>query len=1821
MLHSVHVNATQSANHSFPYSARHAPTHLAAQVSIASQGRRQLVLADTHPQAAGSSIPVAEDGVVFPEYSGGYEAPWDVIKNQRAFNEACACVVEYLKTQSLSQEELLYALQTGFFQRPMGKSLADLFVDATMRSIEPKGELTTERLREIVETICKLAPKEWASVFGERLNFPRGTDRDSVAGFIQSQLTLSRLQRDEKIANGELLTDSQWQSLQEIVKQCRSSIRPWQEGRLNSTLMKLEDCAEVRRSPEETKFLLGEFLQRLNEPRQERFPDRHKRAVHELWQSIELKPAPSSLDEIKQWTDPASMRAGGQRISSRTNSVLNAAEVRNAPAQTETDFSLMDRLEEIERKSDFYNHVSVNRSGVPGGLVARILYVANILNIVGVLRIAEKIRPHLPVPGQLHAPRVSPEQGKTASTPVNLSEQIRAFGNQLDQLLSQAMHVMTGWHPVEGVETDERDAIANLLERFTDVLNPLLGRQSPSLPHPHGPYAPISEPLEQQQRFFATWYSDLGAWLQNAASCLAAMGVATFNAMTGATQQHPRAAAAIAITSMTALYAAVNEFYGLRGGAVTGGSHFVLEEDTGLRDEILNEVQTLLSAVPSVELAIKARIANATTNEAELVEEVAHLLEQPVPWSWSITAGELIVKGIEQIEAERFNNPDMSSQKGAQRSKRAAEWTLETLSDPGVLSGADIQLQNDLLKMLDSDRDTPVAIAAGALIHSSLALYKQAVNDKALQAFFTANDMTLSTVRIFHDSVVGTVAQNGTTKRRSFDLWDDSGWWPAAKSLLPVLELLDPDNLGMNHVSTGSNSISRDVALRFYGVTPPTTQEGAKQLANQLRVSGWPKFSNGKKAHLEMAVEQVRQAAEETTARAHLVTALELAVTDKAENATVLLSEIMTDFVSPSLAQASQKIRHHLNDFLALPAMIGLCQARKIDCSANPARVSQGNIQVFFNDEWVDLTAAVSAQPVLKAALDKLLEQAKKSGDTLYTSTTSDLLQIIRFMGFEAPQNAGELRNIVRWLTTSIPPSPPLCNYGGDLLVGNPESVMLSNAERTQVIELCNVLKDGSSSILQALDDDRLLDASLADRRTHAHRLLTEILDTKTSSSWGQQLLEKLSWYGATAGQTPSIEHYRQLLCAAIKLGVDPDAPGEFGKIAGYDIYQPNNRGRDPGAIRADIENHLISNKGVSAQTAPLVAHVFLAQVAPEFLVPDSSEKVRMGSVNWTVLRLGIAIAEKMNPGCSREMTVEQLMALGTLDPATDEIRLLLKTLGTDVMVAWGVMNGVVQQSPTYTAGDYENAARMFARQRVEIAQALHTFSRPLQSRRELAIIELRKVFPDSSVSEIEAMKLWSRNLGAVENIRATTEGTTHDLVEVYMAGDLNPTDWWHPERQGMTHELWARRIRALPKIDTLLTASVDRYFTDFSKAFIAPTKLLFAELPWADRQCLEQGTVELFTLRNESGRTKEDETPQLRAALRGGYGTLIRCEYLGGISYFEVFPAQMKIIKRLDLPDVLPLNGVMKVEKVRMGKGLVNADVQRGTELPFDFQAYTTGRAPVADVKSPKLIIEKLGDSIPATSLTDDADESVYLPQGYFSPKLGRIINVVVHDNFLQGQKQALLDRAKGSTPRDRQKQFWESLKAFALQLIPFVGCVNDLSDGTRLGLINGAFGCFTDATSSLFGLVGRAGNAMSAVRSISPVPVKAFELMKISVGTVNSVINPFSGLPDLVEGSARAVRSGGKMLISRVFAVTPSGIGRLQTGVDKVRSFFGSAAIEAAGRKLPNWANSNQALMEGVHRGANTTAIFKDNKWYGVDHRGKPYGAELEGFAPLIP
>lgn len=1166
--------------------------------------------------------------------------------------------------------------------------------------------------------------------------------------------------------------------------------------------------------------------------------------------------------------------------------------------------------------------------------------------------------------------------------------------------------------------------------------------------------------------------------------------------------------------------------------------------------------------------------------------------------------------------SSRSNEPLQPATSNIEQTQPTGNRSLEEVD---LVLQADQDLQASVCIQLKRDKNISVRIPTGTSMHVPILLFNRTLQDPKVVAWFESKGLDLETVRVGKDWVSGNVTDNGVCCNKKFSVWDDSGWWQVSAQLRAVAQALDPADVGLPHMSGVDDSLPCDVILYFYDVSPASSPEEASNIATLLQTGGWPIFNATRR---DEALDRAELLINNANSRAQLISDLEESVAGLADDETLSLSDKLSQAANNSPLQGvCLNTLHHLIDFLNLPEMATLTKAHELDYNLLPVRMSEGKLEFYINDNlWYDFTRIIQEQEELIGPFNNLLETVKGSGNALYSNGEMDLQQILNFNEMGSCRSVSEIRNIIRWLKTSLPPAVPLGDCGSRLLAFTPAEGTFTALERTKTIELSRNLLKGAHSIIDALGSGLPLDRSVEYRRANAETMLEQLVATDRASDWGREILKKLEWYGSSAGQSASPDIYDQLLLAAIKLEVDPNTSGKPGNVAGYDIYHPKNLGRDMDAVRAEIEQHLIDYKGVSSQAAPLVAHLFLVDAAPEFLAFDTRKSINIGSSQWLMLRLGVAIAEVIEPGCSRAMTIEQLTDLAMLAPTTAKQQQLFQALAVDVIVAWGVLTGVIVMNSefSYSSEDYLAAANKFVTQRIDLAQALEAFKLGLTTRRELAVIELGKVFTGLTKTQIENQMIEECSLDDMDIYYPKTE--RKNFVDAYLDGTLDSGAWQLVDVP-MPDSDFTARVARLPKMADVFPASVDALLAARKDAYITATKYLISMLPLEDRQALELGEVRLFALREETGIPDEDETPEIEAAFRGRQGTLLRCEHKQKVSYFEVFPGLMKIIKRTDLPENLRLNGEIGTARSRQLRGVVSVRAQRGTELPFDFNAYKTGSEPKAGVNSPKLIVEELSN-LPRRFVTGGNQIEV-IPDSYSSDRTARIADIIVNENLLKGEKDALINIGMGQTTEEANRAFWKMIEGFLIQLIPFKGAIEDLRSGERIRIINGVFGFFTDLLSVLGGLTGGAIKISKVALTAAPIRAKVNAAIKQGLLTLVSVVNPLDGVADLFVGTARGVVALNRLLKSGAITIAPVVIERLRTCVDKLRSFFGGLLSEAGGAKLPQRLDNVAEGVEGSLNGDPTVAIRSNGKWYSQDRNGKPFGPALLNFIaqPVAP
>ncbi|MFQ6589834.1 MULTISPECIES: hypothetical protein [Pseudomonas] len=1197
------------------------------------------------------------------------------------------------------------------------------------------------------------------------------------------------------------------------------------------------------------------------------------------------------------------------------------------------------------------------------------------------------------------------------------------------------------------------------------------------------------------------------------------------------------------------------------------------------------------------------------------------------------------------------SNPSTRDKRGA--TAAVAEAPRRFPSEENAPKG-DATLQTKVGRWLSSGVAPEPLIPRNASIGPFISQYQQALSEPPVQDWFRAKGLKISTVRVFSDSVVGVVSRDGKDIFVRFTTTDGSGWWEASGKLRKVQKILSPSDLGIP-ANMPSEPIPRDIILDFYGVQPAKNEQAAPALGAQLKRNGWPPISVEKRQQWRDAFTRTVTANSDATARSGLAEQLRQRLRGLKEGEAPRLDE--QAYVAPpgsSLERNSQLPRQAFVELLASPAFRDFLEKIGLDSVGDRFRISQGelqqcdakgtwrSLQAYFDDE-VGKNPDPGVQ-AMKRRLQALVEQSQKTGNALYSTDTWDMRQALDFFGLSSPTTLEQGRDVQAWLDTRWPEPPLTADYAAlTPYTWTPGALTAAD---------CEVLKTGAASVAGLFDSFLATPDPWQALSADPDRRLTAFFDSPAAVTQAEALAKELKLFDVADGQPLPRAQRHALLATALKLNLQGSLPGKPGEVAGYAIYQPANFGRTQKEVRADIERHL-REKGASAESAPFLAHMFLAQAAPEMLLkPDpqlpasipqvlkqNPDDVRMGSPAWLAMRLGCGIAEALaGPGSSRAMNATQVNALARLQPQNPEQEALIKGVGTLPLLEWAVMAGVFPKplDGKYTAQNYQAAAQAFTEQQNSLRDAFQTLTAEPPSMTRLLVEQLTLLFPEMSEDEIRGF-----TLRRVADPRQ--HGQPHEvlLTEFLLAEQDSPgalvafNTWLNEYRAGkakykfehprISQADFDERIKKLPKIAPLVAPAIERYVADCRAAQATVLKLMFAQLPLEDRKALEVGQIEFFSLREATGEAIEDDegADSKVAEHKGTHGTLIRYE-TGAVEprfgYFEVFPGAMRIVKRDDLSYTLPLGGQVEVGQKPHGPfAYVRREFRHTKPASFDFAAYKTGSEPKAGVQS-SVIIEKAATDLPATLMPGHPKHAqLPVPTTFSSEKTGRIVEGVLSNSFTM-PREPLLRYANQPTDYQRRRAFPfgsedvfgpENLR-MVLGLLPFVGAFADVAEGKTA---QGVRGILIDFAS--FAVTGGLAGVKSFYRGLKvvlPFNGRAFSMQGFAGVSpfFRSVLNPLDGAIGVLK-TGQKVAAFGKNFMRGELRALGADIYLPATVFEKCR--WGAGVYSSVNAESGQPAGSRA----GTCAGRPLYAVQKNNLWYAINpHTFKPEGAPLQGFQP---
>lgn len=683
---------------------------------------------------------------------------------------------------------------------------------------------------------------------------------------------------------------------------------------------------------------------------------------------------------------------------------------------------------------------------------------------------------------------------------------------------------------------------------------------------------------------------------------------------------------------------------------------------------------------------------------------------------------------------------------------------------------------------------------------------------------------------------------------------------------------------------------------------------------------------------------------------------------------------------------------------------------------------------------------------------------------------------------------------------------------------------------------------------------------SMAENPTLA---MDQLIRLPKAQALGKHLQEKLK---LVETPTSAIE----CVSAALVHELDPNATKSAFNLAGFNLYSVDNAGASSAEIVKRFTTYLEGKVG--AGMAPVAARLLLSAAAPEFLVKDMPPNLVFGSHTWANFAIEVSRIEQQVPGASANMTFSQVMAFGEAPPISLEGEEQLSVASHNALVAWGIANGVISSKPDhdYTSAQVVAAQEALNKQQKELLWARSVLSTPATTRRELALAELKRVFPNVDPTLAILQSPWVKH-------------DSLSLLDIYMTGPIEPDKWESMDEGKFPYAALKQRFSELePDINKVFAKKFEEYEKVQQSAWAILFKYQLSLLPLADRERIRQSDVSFYTVSRPylktgpctSGLFTEKEclpaepSQQEQDALKGRRGVLMKVVGSAGeVSVYSYFPFEGRIVKE----DGFPNSKIELDDRPYFGK---------------DTEGYIPGLPHT---------YELLGT---INNEREEAGQSGRPISAYTSEKSGAL--AVTVSEFFAGDFSAERSEATGVTEIEKGRAYDEKLKGFFLSLIPLYDGVNDAIDGNVGGAV------FNIG----FDLLGFIVPGISAARGASKAGKPLLNMIKTGFFAGIGASTGFTESVHITKNLNKGARTGyrninhladkGQALLSRLVGNYGTyDVNKVYREGDIVKGFFRSA---------------EDNLIRPV------VAVFKQGGWYAYNVITKtPFGVQAAQFGIL--
>lgn len=702
--------------------------------------------------------------------------------------------------------------------------------------------------------------------------------------------------------------------------------------------------------------------------------------------------------------------------------------------------------------------------------------------------------------------------------------------------------------------------------------------------------------------------------------------------------------------------------------------------------------------------------------------------------------------------------------------------------------------------------------------------------------------------------------------------------------------------------------------------------------------------------------------------------------------------------------------------------------AEKIDPAGHVLVSGSGYVGAWRLDgSWADLDHAVRAVAVLADKFKSLALIAKRAGGALRSSGEVTLEQMLKFYSFGAPVTALQARSLAQRLR-AIPLRPRssveywnalggiFASVSSPLLarrlqiIEEPEhfmprigtslyywsalkrvevTVVLSASQRQQVQAAAVHFMAGREGVLFDYLAETVVRGKTGESvRAEADLLFSQMLAGPRAQKLAGLLTRAVTWQGEQAAHAITRAGRHSLVLAAVILSLDPQAGQSRNRVAGVDLADERFWADSYGNLLRSVETRLKSHCSMSADAAPLAAHLLLSGIAPEFLVRDIPEEMAyMTGLVWVHFKHCVAYLEGKYPGSSRRLTFGNIMSGDKLRSMKPEYWSLKEFTGP--VIDWASANGLLPKNrELFTDAEFATAKRALLTQFDALETAIASFHRVVATRRDLALADLRRVYPGNEVLEQKVLarlpvdSQGSRETGAEQELSVQKAS----LLDLHLSGQLaSASNRWYSTSGSLNYSLMAERFHLLGDVNRSYGEVFVTQEAELWSAYAQALRYCVSLLSLSHRKRLEYGALTLFGVsQSEAG-----------AATKGRFGIVVLCRHPAFPDCtYEFFPGQLMIVERPDL------NAQSLLGATETVSGQASAKSLPPRPLPLDWGAYGKGELPKPDVTS-TIILEAFGHFAPATAQASADANVLTVPQTLTSFRIRSLVSDILSNTL----------------------------------------------------------------------------------------------------------------------------------------------------------------------------------------------------------------------------